>query len=175
MVALTNPALETETGGLLEVWGHPGPPAFSVHSNSPPEKSYAFLLLFTCLYVCGMYGCVPSCSIVCGRSVFLVAFPASLKCALSQNLELANSSLTSWAASGDPCVLSEALGLQGGVAELAWLNVGAGDPNSGPDAYIVGKLSTEPSPQPQETFPNLTHRNYALTLLSPWGYFILLS
>lgn len=66
--------------------------------------------------------CMVACLLVqlcVDASVFPVAFHASLKCALSQNLELANSSLTSWAASGDPCVLSEALGLQGGVAELA--------------------------------------------------------
>lgn len=71
--------------------------------------------------------CMVACLLVqlcVDASVFPVAFHASLKCALSQNLELANSSLTSWAASGDPCVLSEALGLQGvllNLLDLMWV------------------------------------------------------
>lgn len=72
--------------------------------------------------------CMVACLLVqlcVDASVFLVAFHASLKCAFSQNLELANlASLASWAASGDPCVLSEALGLQGvllNLLDLMWV------------------------------------------------------
>ena len=64
------------------------------------------------------------CMVVCllvqlcvDASVFLVAFHASLKCALSQNLELANlASLASWSPS--------ALGLQGvllNLLDLLWV------------------------------------------------------
>lgn len=60
-----------------------------------------------------------------GSSVFLVTFHAALKCAPSLNLELADlASLASCVSSGDPCVLSEALGLQGvllNLLDLMWV------------------------------------------------------